>query len=95
MQQFILNKLIEKFPTKTLEELKETIARIEDIGTALYNIEYSRKEIEKQYQNNIKEVENNVRRIQHMCKHELTEYYPDASGNNDSSTECLICGKEL
>ena len=33
--------------------------------------------------------------IQSKCLHESTTYYPDASGNNDSSTICDICGKEL
>ena len=28
------------------------------------------------------------------CPHWLTKYYPDASGNNDSWTECEMCGME-
>lgn len=29
------------------------------------------------------------------CHHERTKQHPDPSGNNDSFTECLICGKEM
>jgi hypothetical protein len=39
---------------------------------------------------------NEARRIVQLeCPHYLTTYYPDPSGNNDSSTQCDICGKEL
>jgi hypothetical protein len=31
---------------------------------------------------------------QERCQHWATRYYPDASGNNDSETRCLICGKD-
>jgi DNA repair exonuclease SbcCD ATPase subunit len=33
--------------------------------------------------------------IRKDCLHWQTTYYPDPSGNNDSSTCCDICGKEL
>lgn len=29
------------------------------------------------------------------CNHYQTTYYPDPSGNNDSSITCDICGKEV
>lgn len=33
--------------------------------------------------------------IRLSCKHHVTKCYPDASGNNDSWTECLVCGRPL
>ncbi len=33
--------------------------------------------------------------IQKECKHYSKTYYPDASGNNDSYTECDVCGKRI
>lgn len=33
--------------------------------------------------------------IQKSCAHRFTKYYADPSGNNDSHTECLICGAEV
>ncbi len=29
------------------------------------------------------------------CPHKQTKYWPDASGNNDSWTECLDCGGDV
>ena len=36
-----------------------------------------------------------LREAQAVCKHEKTTYHPDPSGNNDSYTECDVCGKEV
>lgn len=33
--------------------------------------------------------------IQKRCSHWFTKYRGDPSGNNDSHTECLICGAEV
>ncbi len=35
------------------------------------------------------------REIRDRCKHTKTTYHPDASGNNDSSNTCDICGREV
>ncbi len=32
---------------------------------------------------------------QKSCPHSVREYYPDASGNNDSTTTCLCCGADI
>ncbi len=32
--------------------------------------------------------------LRKQCPHSETQYHPDPSGNNDSSYECHICGKE-
>ena len=36
-----------------------------------------------------------LREAQKICLHEHSTYFPDASGNNDSWTECDECGKTL
>lgn len=36
-----------------------------------------------------------LRTAQDKCKHEKTTYHSDPSGNNDSYTECDVCGKEV
>ena len=50
------------------------------------------KEELKQRQNN---VQRELRQLQSDCKHECTTFHPDASGNNDSFTNCDICGDEV
>ena len=37
----------------------------------------------------------NLRAAQAVCEHPKTTYHPDPSGNNDSYTECDVCGQEL
>lgn len=44
------------------------------------------------YYNTMKDIWNRVARVQEQCKHVHTTYTPDASGNNDSSTDCDDCG---
>ncbi len=36
-----------------------------------------------------------LREAQAKCDHPKTTYHPDPSGNNDSYTECDVCGKEI
>ncbi len=36
-----------------------------------------------------------LREIQAKCPHEKTEFVPDASGNNDSYYECVVCRAPL
>jgi len=40
----------------------------------------------------IKTKEGEMRALQKTCDHPLTQFYPDASGGNDSETECKVCG---
>ena len=43
----------------------------------------------------MKELETIVKAKRQACKHEKTYYQPDPSGNHDSTTECMLCGKIL
>ena len=43
----------------------------------------------------IKVLEEEMKKMQAECKHQVTHYHPDPSGNSDSWTECVICGKSL
>ncbi len=52
-------------------------------------------EIEKRHKEERKQWKQKLIKLQNNCEHISTKYYPDASGNNDSSTFCNICHKEL
>jgi hypothetical protein len=43
----------------------------------------------------LREIYGRRQHIQCACTHPSTTYHPDASGNNDSHTECDICGVEI
>ena len=51
--------------------------------------------LEQEYKNKKAEIKKEEYLFQDKCEHEVTKYYPDPSGNNDSHTDCLICGKEV
>lgn len=46
------------------------------------------------YDTEIKRISVALIELQKRCPHVRTEHHSDASGNNDSSDECLDCGKE-
>lgn len=50
---------------------------------------------QKQYEATKQQLQSQLKACQKDCPHFLTTYYPDASGNNDSWTECDICGAEV
>lgn len=52
-------------------------------------------QLDKEYDFKRNALKEELHDAQLTCKHEKTTYYPDPSGNNDSWTECNICGKEL
>ena len=58
-------------------------------------IELAREEAESIYKDTLKELDDQLAEVRQKCPHLETEYYPDASGNNDSWTECKWCGTEL
>lgn len=49
--------------------------------------------IELKCKQDVKAVKEEIASRQKNCSH-VMQYYPDASGNNGSWTECLICGME-
>lgn len=53
-----------------------------------------REEI-KIYEEKIQEIIQVLLESQKKCKHIKTQFYPDASGNNDSYYECINCGKHI
>ena len=75
--------------------LCEEFKRIQDIHSKYRQTLFRYEEIEKQYHNEKLKISAKQKDIQNTCHHEVTEYYPDSSGNNDSCTVCKICGAEL
>ena len=48
----------------------------------------------ERHEKRVKKLREELWVIQKQCPHNSTHYEPDPSGNNDSSMECLVCGKE-
>lgn len=66
----------------------------EQIKEAIYLINLEIDKELKLYLEKIKALNAIARVTRSMCDHSETQYYPDASGNNDSYHVCLICGLE-
>lgn len=83
----------------TAKSLSEHIAcKHEDVQKIIISLQVCRtrlKKLEDIYKQETEQMNQNIRSIQFSCNHELTTYYPDPSGNNDSHTECDICGLEI
>lgn len=46
------------------------------------------------YEKRVKLHKENIKEIRKQCPHTKETYYPDPSGNNDSSYTCNVCGRE-
>ena len=66
-----------------------------DIRREVSWIEMEREEASAVHNATIKELDKQLITVRKKCQHIGTEYYPDASGNNDSWTECKWCGAEV
>jgi len=82
-------------PNVIAKEILDILEEAERISSKMNELEKDKRDYEKNFRKHIQEKNDEISRIQASCKHHLTTYYPDPSGNNDSSTECNICGKEV
>jgi len=51
--------------------------------------------LDKEYKTKRDALKATLKEAQAKCDHPKTTYHPDPSGNNDSYTECDVCGKEI
>lgn len=70
----------------------DKISEIETIQTNIMNFEKLKVLAKKKYEDELVTIKKKIQEIQTKCPHDYMKYYPDASGNNDSYHECVICG---
>jgi hypothetical protein len=100
---FNLKKLIEAIaksaPSSTCEELGQFIAdkvqQCDDIRNRILQNKKKQQQEDDRHSATEQALKVELMRIQKECPHYLTTYYPDASGGNDSSTCCDVCGGEI
>lgn len=68
---------------------------LRQMAMAVRDIEQKIQSLKKYFETTEKQLRTEIQEIQKACPHPrgYVEYYPDASGNNDSTDECTICGK--
>lgn len=96
----LIKKDIEKLglEIKPLEIAKKIVAAMTKAESTKNSILDYENEIEKlaaKHKNEVSAIRSRISELRKSCGHEDTTYYPDASGNNDSYTECNICGSEV
>lgn len=84
---------------ETAEEIREKYNKIlvyvDEIRKEIKTLKANRAQATADYKNDMEVYETKFKEIQARCPHINTKYTPDASGNNDSSTDCEDCGKYL
>lgn len=68
--------------------IREIVEQLIDIERAITTEQVRHSEVMRRLNESRSEV-------QKRCAHVITKRHPDASGNNDSWTECEICGVVL
>ena len=77
------------------EYMANRIKEVQSTRRQYENLQDKQYKIKADYQNALSEWSKELFELQKKCKHELTKYHADASGNNDSWTSCEICEKEV
>ena len=67
----------------------------ESIRQMLAGLDFLSARVEREYREQRRVIAERRWAIQASCPHASTTYYPDPSGNNDSSTVCNVCGAEV
>lgn len=92
-EQQIKQLLLHKPKDARLSEwLPAQVSAIEAIKTEVAEIRKQRAELADRHKKEQLVLANSYAAVKRKCQHQLTQYHPDASGNNDSWYECLICG---
>ena len=90
MADVLADNIMGKEASIKLKEYQEAVAlkqRVRELRDRIASLQ-------KRCEEEVEDLEEGVRNLQKNCKHQATDYQL-GSGNNDSTTECLICGKYL
>lgn len=92
MQPVTVKNLIDE--GKTSDEIKSILEQDAKIKEKREWLETQIDKIQREAEDKVQEVRQQLYDLTRDCPHYELEHYPDASGNNDSSYVCILCGKE-
>lgn len=81
--------------TMTKEQVLQAYKYVRNIKSAIHRADEEYRKAQDAFNKAKRIYDGTISDLQQRCPHINTEYTPDASGNNDSSTDCLDCGKYL
>ena len=77
------------------QRVADFVKKEQDIKCSLQLRHNDKNNLMEEYKKKIDEINVEIRYIQGNCPHIEKTFYGDPSGNNDNSTVCDWCGKEL
>lgn len=77
------------------KERTERLGCCEKIASQIARVQRAIQIAEEEHAATMKKFDGEIEAIRVGCRHEFTKYFPDASGNNDSFSECQVCGAEV
>lgn len=81
----------EQGDTRSVEVLRDSIL----VGGQINSLIELREKLKKEHERQLAKLDQAIRDVRRDCLHPMTKHYSDASGNNDDTTRCLVCGKDL
>jgi hypothetical protein len=75
--------------------LHKTMEQVRTIKAQVRSIDKDEETEKDRHKRALSDISAMRKKVRDECSHWETTYYPDPSGNNDSSTSCDICGREL
>lgn len=79
---------------RSKEEIERALSEEADLRMRFNACLMRLDKIKKEYEEEQKTIADGLSKIREECQHYEVEYYPDPSGNNDSSYVCQLCGKD-
>ena len=74
--------------------MEDRLGEIRSIKNSVASIEIQKSKENDRHEATMRSLDVDLARFRKNCPHISTTYHPDASGNNDSITECNHCGKQ-
>ena len=90
----VIEQMCKSYKGNNLDNaLKDALAVHIDVKSRVESIRLRLTRLEEDFKRKKQECIDQLNKEQARCKHYDNEYFPDASGNNDSESYCNTCGQ--
>ena len=92
---YILEKCKKQKPENEAEAIALCLKHYETCHRDRLAFDKQRKAAKEEYEKQLKRIDETEKIMQGACDHPARTFHADSSGNNDSWSECQICGAEI
>lgn len=89
----LINSIMAK--ANDADSIYTELKKVESIRASIKSLSSEIEVEHKRHQEKKREIESELKKVRELCQHWTQTYHTDPSGNNDSYSECNICGKYL